>query len=86
MTRSLAMELGTAGIRVNAIAPGLVETRFARVLVEDESARGHFVSRTFLGRHAQPDEISGTAIYLLSEASSYTTGQVIAVDGGMTAT
>jgi NAD(P)-dependent dehydrogenase (short-subunit alcohol dehydrogenase family) len=85
MTRSLAMELGPAGIRVNAIAPGLVETRFAQVLVDDPSSRDHFVARTFLGRHAQPDEIAGTAIYLLSDASSYTTGQVIAVDGGMTA-
>lgn len=86
MTKSLAMELGPAGIRVNAIAPGLVETRFAQVLVDDDAIREHFVGRTFLGRHAQPDEIAGTAIYLLSEAASYTTGHTIVVDGGMTAT
>ncbi len=86
MTKSLAMELGPGGIRVNAIAPGLVETRFAQVLVDDEHIRSHFVSRTFLGRHAQPDEMAGTAVYLLSEASSYTTGQTIVVDGGMTST
>ena len=86
MTQSLAMELGPGGIRVNAIAPGLVETRFAQVLVDDESTRSHFVSRTFLGRHAQPDEISGAAVYLLSPAASYVTGQTIVVDGGMTAT
>lgn len=86
MTRSLAMELGPGGIRVNAIAPGLVETKFAQVLVEDEAIREHFVSRTFLGRHAQPDEMAGTAVYLLSDASSYTTGQTIVVDGGMTST
>jgi len=86
MTKSLAMELGSGGIRVNAIAPGLVETRFAQVLVDDESTREHFVGRTFLGRHAQPDEIAGAAIYLLSDASSYTTGHTIVIDGGMTAT
>ena len=86
MTKSLAMELGQAGIRVNAIAPGLVETRFAQVLVDDDAIREHFVGRTFLGRHAQPDEIAGAAIYLLSDASSYTTGHTIVVDGGMTAT
>lgn len=86
MTRSLAMELGPGGIRVNAIAPGLVETRFAQTLVNDDAIRNHFVSRTFLGRHSQPHEMAGAAVYLLSDASSYTTGQTIAVDGGMTAT
>jgi len=85
MTQSLAMELGPAGIRVNAIAPGLVETRFAQVLVDDAAIREHFVGRTFLGRHSQPDEIAGAAIYLLSDASSYTTGHTIVIDGGMTA-
>jgi NAD(P)-dependent dehydrogenase (short-subunit alcohol dehydrogenase family) len=86
MTKSLAMELGPGKIRVNAIAPGLVETRFAQALVDDEAIRSHFVARTFLGRHAQPDEIAGAAVYLLAEASSYVTGQTIVVDGGMTAT
>ena len=86
MTKSLAAELGPAGFRVNAIAPGLVETRFASAIVEDATLRGHFVDRTALGRHAQPDEIAGAALYLLSDASSYMTGQVIVVDGGMTAT
>jgi NAD(P)-dependent dehydrogenase (short-subunit alcohol dehydrogenase family) len=86
MTQTLATELGPSGIRVNAIAPGLVETRFASALVEDEALRSHFVSRTALGRHAQPDEIAGAAVYLLSDASSYMTGQVMVIDGGMTAT
>jgi NAD(P)-dependent dehydrogenase (short-subunit alcohol dehydrogenase family) len=86
MTQTLAAELGGAGVRVNAIAPGLVETRFAATLVEDKELRGRFVERAPLGRHAQPDEIAGAAMYLLSEASSYVTGQVIVVDGGMTAT
>ncbi len=86
MTRSLAQELGPAGIRVNAIAPGLVETKFAQVLVDDAEIRSLFVDRTFMGRHAQPDEMAGAAVFLLSDASSYVTGQTIAIDGGMTAT
>lgn len=86
MTQSLAIELGPAGIRVNAIAPGLVETRFAQVLVDDDTLRRHFVDRTAIGRHAQPDEIAGAAVYLLADASSFVTGQVLVVDGGMTAT
>ena len=85
MTQTLAHELGSVGVRVNAIAPGLVETRFASTLVEDETLRGHFVNRTAMGRHAQPDEMAGAAVFLLSEASSYMTGQVVVVDGGMTA-
>jgi NAD(P)-dependent dehydrogenase (short-subunit alcohol dehydrogenase family) len=86
MTQTLASELGSARIRVNALAPGLVETRFASVLVEDEALRGHFVDRTAMGRHAQPDEMAGAAVFLLSDASSYMTGQVVVVDGGMTST
>jgi NAD(P)-dependent dehydrogenase (short-subunit alcohol dehydrogenase family) len=85
MTQTLAHELGSLGIRANAIAPGLVETRFAATLVDDPALRGMFVDRTALGRHAQPDEMAGAAVFLLSEASSYMTGQVMVVDGGMTA-
>ncbi len=86
MTRTLAQELGPLGIRVNAIAPGLVETRFAAAIVQSDDLRTHLVSRTALGRHAQPDEIAGAALYLASEASAYVTGQVLVVDGGATST
>jgi NAD(P)-dependent dehydrogenase (short-subunit alcohol dehydrogenase family) len=86
MTQSLAAELAPAGIRVNAIAPGLVETRFASALIEDPGLRAHFTDRAMLGRHGQPDEIAGAAVYLLSDAASYMTGQVMVIDGGMTAT
>jgi NAD(P)-dependent dehydrogenase (short-subunit alcohol dehydrogenase family) len=86
MTQTLSLELGSAGIRVNAIAPGLVETKFAQVLIDDDAMRDIFVKRTALGRHAQPDEMAGAAVFLLSDAASYMTGQVMVIDGGMTAT
>jgi len=84
MTQTLAFELGGSNIRVNAIAPGLVETKFASAIVQNPMLRDHVVKRTPLARHAQPAEISGAAIYLLSDASSFTTGSVITVDGGFT--
>jgi NAD(P)-dependent dehydrogenase (short-subunit alcohol dehydrogenase family) len=86
MTQTLAFELGSSGIRVNAIAPGLVETKFAAALVSNPMIHGEVVKRTPLGRHAQPPEIAGAAVFLLSDAASFTTGAVLAVDGGMTST
>ena len=86
MTQTLAQEVGASGIRVNAIAPGLVETRFAAAIVQNDDIRQRVVERTALGRHAQPDEMSGAAVYLASDASSYLTGQVLVVDGGTTVT
>ena len=86
MTQTLAQEVGAGGIRVNAIAPGLVETRFAAAIVQNDDLKQRVVDRTALGRHAQPDEISGAAVFLASDASSYLTGQVMVVDGGTTMT
>ena len=86
MTQTLALELGGSGIRVNAIAPGLVETKFAAAIVNTPMLRDHIVKRTPLARHAQPPEIAGAAVYLLSDAASFTTGTVVVVDGGVTAT
>src|SRR5689334_16831590 len=84
MTQTLAFELGGSKIRVNAIAPGLVETKFAAAIVQNPALRDHVVKRTPLARHAQPTEIAGAAVYLLSDAASFTTGTVMVVDGGLT--
>jgi len=82
MTKTLAFEWASAGIRVNAIAPGLVDTYFAKALVENDVLRARFTDRAALGRVARPDEIAGTAVFLASGESSYITGQCITVDGG----
>ena len=82
MTKMLAEELGPNGIRCNCIAPGLVETRFASVLVETEEHHKIFTDRAALGRHAQPSEMVGAAIFLASDAASYITGEILSCDGG----
>lgn len=84
MTETLAVELGGGNIRVNAIAPGLVDTKFASVLVENEELRKPFTERAALGRYAQPEEIAPAAVFLASDEASYITGQTIPVDGGFT--
>jgi len=85
MTKAFAKELGSANVRVNAICPGVVETKFADVLIKTPEIYEQFIHRVPLGRHAQPSEMAGLAIYLASDASSYTTGAVIVSDGGMLA-
>jgi NAD(P)-dependent dehydrogenase (short-subunit alcohol dehydrogenase family) len=84
MTRTLAVELGPSNIRVNAIAPGLVDTRFAAAIVSNDDLSARVIARTPLGRIAQPDEIAGAALYLASDAASFVTGHTLVVDGGMT--
>lgn len=85
MTKGMARELGPVGVRVNAIAPGLVETKFASALIQNPAIHKVVVDMTPLRRHGQPDEIVGAALYLASDASSFTTGSVIVCDGGATA-
>lgn len=84
MTQTLAFELGGSGIRVNAIAPGLIETKFASAIVANPTLRNHIVGRTPLARHAQPVEVAGAAVFLLSDAASFVTGTTLVVDGGAT--
>ena len=71
---------------MNAIAPGLVDTRLASAIVKDDSLSQEWLKRTPLGRVATPDEIASAALYLASDASSYVTGEVLVVDGGTTMT
>ena len=84
LVRSLAVEWGPAGVRVNAIAPGLVRTEFARALWEDETRRAARERVTPLRRIGEPDDVAGAAVFLASRAGAYVTGQCIVVDGGVT--
>jgi NAD(P)-dependent dehydrogenase (short-subunit alcohol dehydrogenase family) len=82
MTHAYAKECGPLGIRVNAIAPGITDTKFASALVKNDTIREKATERTPIGRVAHPDEMAGAVLYLVSPASSYTTGTCITVDGG----
>ena len=83
LTRDLAVKWAGHGIRVNAIAPGFFDTRLSHSLLEKTLSKVE--RRTPMGRIGKPGELSGVAVFLASPASSYVTGQVLAVDGGMTA-
>ncbi|MGD9600964.1 MAG: SDR family oxidoreductase [Gammaproteobacteria bacterium] len=82
MTRAFANECGPFGIRVNALIPGVTKTRFAQALHDDESFLAPARARTPLGRSAEPSEMAGAVLYLVSDAASYTTGSFVTVDGG----
>lgn len=82
MTRAFANECGEFKIRVNALIPGVTRTRFAQALHDDESFLAPARARTPLGRSAEPTEMAGAVLYLVSDAASYTTGSFITVDGG----
>jgi dehydrogenase/reductase SDR family protein 4 len=84
MVRNLAAEWGPKNVRVNAIAPGLVKTEFARALWEDEKRAAERVSNTPLRRLGEPRDIGGIAVFLASDAAAFITGQVIVADGGVT--
>lgn len=84
MTKAFARECGPLGIRVNALLPGLTRTKFAQALFDDEQIYRDAVERIPLGRGAEPDDMAGTALYLVSDAARYVTGACVVVDGGMT--
>lgn len=84
MTQTLAVELGPSGVRVNAIAPGLVDTKLAAAITGDNEISKRVTEATPLRRYAQPQEIAGAAVYLLSDAASFVTGATLVVDGGLT--
>ena len=85
LTKTLAVELGSDNIQVNAIAPGLIRTRFARALWDNEDILSHLLTRTPAGRIGQPQDIAGIALYFASSASDYSSGGVYVVDGGVSA-
>ena len=82
LTKVLAKEWGTDGIRVNAICPGLIKTKFSQALWQDEKMLNHFTKNIPIARMGTTDEISPMALFLASSASSYTTGSLFYADGG----
>ncbi|MEA5359908.1 SDR family oxidoreductase [Amycolatopsis sp., V23-08] len=83
--RTAAAEFGPAGVRVNAIAPGVVETPLTAQIKANPEWYDAYAQKGALGRWARPDELAGAVVYLASDASTFVTGSVLAVDGGWTA-
>jgi len=84
MTKVFAKECGPLGIRCNALLPGLTRTKFAGALFENQTIYEAAMKEIPLGRHAEPKEMAGAVLFLVSDAGSYTNGECIVVDGGMT--
>lgn len=84
LTKTLAMELGSDNIQVNAIAPGLVKTKFAQTLWDNDQLLEQVIAQTPVGRIGQPNDIAGLALFLASPASDFTSGSVFVADGGLT--
>jgi NAD(P)-dependent dehydrogenase (short-subunit alcohol dehydrogenase family) len=85
MTRSWARELAESNIRVNAILPGLVYTRMARTVIDDPEVYAQYMKDIPMHRHGTPDELARAALFLATDASSYMTGSLLTVDGGVLA-
>ncbi len=82
MTKSLAQELGPYNIQVNAIAPGIIKTKFAEALWSNPDLLKQYMERTPAGRIGEPEDIVGAALYLASDESKYHTGDIFVIDGG----
>jgi NAD(P)-dependent dehydrogenase (short-subunit alcohol dehydrogenase family) len=85
LTRELAAQWSRRGVRVNAIAPGWFESEMTAEMFADERSMAWVARKAPMGRPGEPHELDGALLYLVSDASSYVTGQVLAVDGGWTA-
>ena len=82
LTQVCAKEWGVDGIRVNCIAPGLIKTEFSRALWDNEAVLKNSLTQSPLRRIGDPDEMAGACVYFASQASSFTTGQTLVLDGG----
>ena len=85
MTKSFAKELAPFKVRVNALLPGITETKFSAAMTKNPDLMKVILPAVPMGRVAEPDEMAGAVLYLVSEASSYVTGSTLVVDGGMLA-
>ena len=83
--RTAAAEFGPKGVRVNAVAPGVVDTPLTAPIKANAEWYGAYAAKTILGRWASPEEIAAPTVFLASDAASYVTGTVLFVDGGWTA-
>ncbi len=82
MTQAFAKELALKNIRVNALLPGLVDTHFSKAIMDNDAIHDIAVKMIPMARHAQPMELAGVVLYLVSDAASFTTGASFVVDGG----
>jgi NAD(P)-dependent dehydrogenase (short-subunit alcohol dehydrogenase family) len=85
LSKAAAIEYAGKGIRINAIAPGLVETAMTKHWFDDPNIRSHFLANSPIGRVAQPEEMAGMVLFLCSDFASFAVGQTFVVDGGYTA-
>ncbi|MEA2109848.1 MAG: SDR family oxidoreductase [Pseudomonadota bacterium] len=85
MTQTLARELAPKGIRVNALLPGLTDTKFASAIISSDKIRNYALAQIPMDRYAKPEEMAGAVLYLVSDAASFTTGTTLVCDGGMLA-
>ncbi|MDF8262803.1 SDR family NAD(P)-dependent oxidoreductase [Luteipulveratus flavus] len=85
VVRTAAAELGPQGVRVNTVAPGVVETPLTQPILDNQEWADAYAAKSALGRWSKPEELAGAVVYLASDAASYVTGTQIFVDGGWTA-
>jgi len=85
LSKAAALEYASRGIRINALAPGLVETAMTKPWFDDPNIRSHFLANTPIRRFAQPEEMAGMVLFLCSDFASFAVGQTFVIDGGYTA-